>query len=108
MQNSKQGISSVESIINALLSSLGPQALYRYAINMLNSIEICSCEQNLDKKIQILKSVNSYLLAHELQLSIPSLVTDDYIDSALFKLETMCRQMKWAANQDSGSSTILM
>jgi hypothetical protein len=58
--------------------------------NILRSIQKCSQEQNIDRKIQILRFINS-LLPNEIQLRIPSLITDDYVESALYKLEMACR-----------------
>jgi hypothetical protein len=58
--------------------------------NILRSIQKCSQEQNIDRKIQILKFINS-LLPDEIQLRIPSLITDDYVEYALYNLETACK-----------------
>jgi hypothetical protein len=69
--------------------SLSAQELQHFD-NILDSIEKCSREQNIDKKIQILRSINS-LLPNEIQLTIPSLITDDYVESALYNLEMVCK-----------------
>ena len=58
--------------------------------DILRSIQKCSQEQNIDRKVQILKSINS-LLPEEIQLRIPSLITDDYVESALYNLEMACK-----------------
>jgi hypothetical protein len=58
--------------------------------NILRSIQKCSQEQNIDRKIQILKFINS-LLPNEIQLRIPSLITDDYVEYALYNLEMACK-----------------
>jgi len=58
--------------------------------NILRSIQKCSQEQNIDSKIQILKFINS-LLPNEIQLRIPSLITDDYVEYALYNLEMACK-----------------
>jgi hypothetical protein len=58
--------------------------------NILRSIQKCSQEQNIDRKIQILRFINS-LLPNEIQLRIPSLITDDYVESALYNLEMACK-----------------
>jgi hypothetical protein len=58
--------------------------------NMLRSIQKCSQEQNIDRQIQILRFINS-LLPNEIQLRIPSLITDDYVESALYNLEMACK-----------------
>jgi tRNA isopentenyl-2-thiomethyl-A-37 hydroxylase MiaE len=58
--------------------------------NILRSIQQCSQEQNIDRKIQILRFINS-VLPNEIQLRIPSLITDDYVESALYNLEMACK-----------------
>jgi hypothetical protein len=58
--------------------------------NILRFIQQCSQEQNIDRKIQILRFINS-LLPEEIQLKIPSLITDDYVESALYNLEMACK-----------------
>ena len=57
---------------------------------ILEYIEKCDREQNIDKKIQILRFINS-VLPKEIQLTIPSLITDDYVESALYNLEMACK-----------------
>jgi hypothetical protein len=57
---------------------------------ILEYIEKCDREQNIDKKIQILRFINS-VLPKEIQLTIPSLITDDYVESALYNLEMTCK-----------------
>jgi hypothetical protein len=54
--------------------------------NILRSIQKCSQEQNIDRKIQNLKFITS-LLPNEIQLRILSLITDDYVEFALYNLE---------------------
>jgi hypothetical protein len=58
--------------------------------NILGYIQECNFEQNIDKKIQILRFINS-VLPEEIQLRIPSLVTDDYVEFALYNLEMACK-----------------
>jgi hypothetical protein len=43
-------------------------------------------ESDIDNKVQILYKVNS-LLPRMCRINIPSLITDDYIDTVLFKIE---------------------
>jgi hypothetical protein len=69
--------------------SLSAQELQHFD-NILRSIQKCSQEQNIDRKIQILRFINS-LLPNEIQLRIPSLITDDYVESALYNLEMACK-----------------
>ena len=49
-------------------------------------IEDCYDEVDIDKKIQILYKINS-LLPKTCCINIPSLITDDYIDTALYRIE---------------------
>jgi hypothetical protein len=85
--------------IDSLASSLASRTMSEYADKMLNFIEICNSQEDLDSRIEILYNLNSFLYPPELQLNIPSLITDDYISFALYKLEMLCRQIKWIANQ---------
>jgi hypothetical protein len=53
-------------------------------------IEDCNNEHNVDKRIEILYRINS-ILAKQHQLKIPSLVTNAYINTALYRIEeTSC------------------
>ena len=47
--------------------------------------EECNNEVDINKKIQLLYKINS-ILPNLYQLNIPSLVTDDYIDTALYRI----------------------
>ena len=49
-------------------------------------IEDCYKEEDMDKKIQILYKINS-LLPKTCCVNIPSLVTNDYIDTTLYRIE---------------------
>jgi hypothetical protein len=49
-------------------------------------VKKCNEEFDLDKRIQILQQINS-ILPQTLQLKIPSLITDDYINIALYRIE---------------------
>ena len=49
-------------------------------------IEDCYEEEDVDKKVQILHKINS-LLPKICCINIPSLITDDYIDTALYRIE---------------------
>ena len=53
--------------------------------NVSKLSEECSNEENIDRKIKILYRINS-ILPISYQITIPSLVTDDYISSALWKI----------------------
>jgi hypothetical protein len=49
-------------------------------------VEECYEERDTDKKIQILYKIIS-LLPKSCQINIPSLITNDYIDMALYRIE---------------------
>ena len=69
--------------------SLSAQELQHFD-NILRSIQKCNQEQDINEKIQILRFINS-VLPKEIQLTIPSLITDDYVESALYNLEMACK-----------------
>jgi predicted DNA-binding protein (UPF0278 family) len=52
-------------------------------------IHDCYNESDLDKKIQMLYKINS-LLPNIYSINIPSLITNDYIDTVLFQIEKIC------------------
>jgi hypothetical protein len=54
-------------------------------------VEECYNESDVDNKAQILLKINS-LLPKMCRINIPSLVTDDYIYTALFQIE---KSMHW-------------
>jgi hypothetical protein len=54
-------------------------------------IEGCYNESDIDNKVQILFKINS-LVPKICRINIPSLITDDYIDTALFQIE---KSMHW-------------
>jgi hypothetical protein len=65
------------------------EATYQHIV-LLQLIEDCNNEHNLDKRIEILYSINSILLKQH-QLKIPSLITNAYINTALYRIEeTFC------------------
>ena len=49
-------------------------------------VEDCYNESDIDNKVQILYKINS-VLPKMCRINIPSLITDDYIDTALFQVE---------------------
>jgi len=55
-------------------------------VNMMALIEECKNEPDIDRKIEILYSINS-MLPKSQQLKIPSLITRDYVNSALYRIE---------------------
>jgi hypothetical protein len=46
----------------------------------------CYDEPDIDKKVKILYKINS-LLPISCRISIPSLITDDYVNTALYRIE---------------------
>ena len=64
-----------------------------YRANVLQLIEDCKNEPNMDKKIQLLYHINSNLLKpDQLQiLTISSLLTNYYINTVLHKIEAAMR-----------------
>jgi hypothetical protein len=55
-------------------------------------IEDCYEEQDIDKKVEILYKINSLLPEIE-RIKIPSLITNDYIDTALYRVEENIRSI---------------
>jgi hypothetical protein len=53
----------------------------------------CDYESDIDRKISIFYKINS-LLPKKFQLNIPSLLTDDYIDTALFRIYQNMREYR--------------
>ena len=53
-------------------------------------VEDCYNELDIDKKVQILYKINS-LLPKTCCIDIPSLITDDYIGTALYRIEENIR-----------------
>ena len=54
--------------------------------SILGMIKECEKEQNVDRKVEILYQINSIMPESE-QLKIPSLITNDYVDVALSRIE---------------------
>jgi predicted DNA-binding protein (UPF0278 family) len=54
--------------------------------NLAALIEECKNEHDIDRKIEILYSINS-MLPQSQQLKIPSLITNDYVSQALYRIE---------------------
>ena len=55
-------------------------------------VEECYDESDIDKKISILFKINS-LLPKSYHVHLPSLITDDYIDTALYQIEKNIHQL---------------
>ena len=54
--------------------------------NIFDLIEECKTSSEIDKKIEVLYRINS-MLPEKHQLKIPSLITNDYVSLALYKIE---------------------
>ena len=54
-------------------------------------IEECNNEVDIDKKIELLYKINS-ILPKLSQENLPSLITDDYIDTALYRIYQKIQQ----------------
>ena len=54
-------------------------------ISISKLIEECNDESDIDKKSQLFYRINS-ILPSSYQVSIPSLITDDYIDTTLYRI----------------------
>ena len=52
----------------------------------INLINMCREEKDIGKRYQLLNHIN-YLVPSELRVSIPSIITHDYIDQILSSME---------------------
>jgi hypothetical protein len=55
-------------------------------------IEECNNEVDIDKKIELLYKINS-ILPKLSQENLPSLITDDYVDTALYRIYQKMRSI---------------
>ena len=53
---------------------------------LINLINMCREEKDIGKRYQLLNHIN-YLVPSELRVSIPSIITHDYIDQILSSME---------------------
>ena len=72
------------------MSKVATTAIHHRSI-ITKLIEDCYNESDVDNKTQILYKINS-LLPRIYRINIPSLITDDYIDTVLFQIE---KSMHW-------------
>lgn len=56
--------------------------------SILGLLEKCKSEPDLDKRIEMLYVINA-MLPRQRQLKIPSLITNDYVYQALYRIEEM-------------------
>lgn len=54
--------------------------------SIIKLIEECKSESSIDRKIELLYAINA-MLPKSQQLKIPSLITNDYVYQALYKIE---------------------
>lgn len=54
--------------------------------SIMDLLEECKVETDIDRKIELLYTVNS-MLPKSQQLKIPSLITNDYVYQAIYKIE---------------------
>ena len=54
-------------------------------ISISKLIEECNNELDIDKKIQLFYKIHS-MLPEQYQPNVPSLITDDYIDTTLYRV----------------------
>lgn len=55
---------------------------------LMKMVEECKSEPNIDRRIEMLNAINS-MLPESQQLKIPSLITNDYVYQALYRIEEM-------------------
>jgi predicted DNA-binding protein (UPF0278 family) len=55
-------------------------------ISISKLIEECNNELDIDKKIQLFYKIHS-MLPEQYQPNVPSLITDDYIDTTLYRVD---------------------
>ena len=60
--------------------------MYRRHRDILEFVEQIKAESKIERKVELLRLINSRLPA-ALRLEIPSLITNDYINFALYKIE---------------------
>jgi hypothetical protein len=72
--------------------------------SILGMIKECEEEQNVDRKIEILYQINSIMPESE-RLKIPSLITSDFIDVALSRIEekVLCWHFEKEVSGDDNS-----
>lgn len=54
--------------------------------SIMDLLEECKVETDIDRKIELLYTINS-MLPKSQQLKIPSLITNDYVYQAIYKIE---------------------
>ena len=67
-------------------NKLGTNITIQHHAVISKLVEDCYEEEDIDKRVQILYKINS-ILPKICCINIPSLITDDYIDRALYRIE---------------------
>ena len=57
-------------------------------------VEDCYVEENVNKKLRILNKINS-IIPKSCCINVPSLITNDYIDTALYRIEENVPSANW-------------
>jgi hypothetical protein len=70
----------------AYMDKLATSTTIHHSNIITKLIQDCYNESDIDNKAQILFKINS-LLPKTCRINIPSLITDDYIDTVLFQIE---------------------
>jgi hypothetical protein len=58
----------------------------QYYDTITKLVEDCYAEENVDKKLRILNNINS-IIPESCRINVPPLITNDFIDTALHKIE---------------------
>jgi hypothetical protein len=56
--------------------------------SIMDLVEKCKTEPDIDRRIEMLYAINS-MLPESQRLKIPSLITNDYVYQALYRIEEM-------------------
>jgi hypothetical protein len=63
----------------------------QYYDTITKLVEDCYAEENVDKKLRILNNINS-IIPESCRINVPPLITNDFIDTALHKIEGVLRR----------------
>lgn len=63
----------------------------QYIDTITKLVEDCYAEENVDKKIRILNNINA-IIPESCRVYVPPLITNDFIDTALYKIEDVLRR----------------
>jgi hypothetical protein len=77
------------------MNKLATTAIHHSSNIIAKLVEDCYNESDIDSKVQILFQINS-LLPKTCRINMPSLITDDYIDTVLFQIEKSVHCVHWS------------